>query len=73
LLGIEFGTILSGAIIIETVFGYPGIGTLFVSSLANRDYPVIMAINLIAAMTILVGNLLADICYAIADPRIRLD
>lgn len=73
LLGIEFGTILSGAIVIETVFGYPGIGTLFISAMTNRDYPVIMAINLIAAVTILVGNLLADIFYAVVDPRIRLD
>ncbi|WZY01758.1 ABC transporter permease [Bacillus sp. FSL W7-1360] len=73
LLGFEFGTLLGGAIITETVFNYPGLGTLFMSSIQNRDYPVIMAINLIAALSILVGNLLADISYAAIDPRIRLN
>ncbi|WP_088036645.1 ABC transporter permease [Evansella clarkii] len=73
LLGLEFGTLLSGAIITERVFNYPGLGQLFLTSITNRDYPVIMAINLILAVTILVGNLLADIFYAIVDPRIRYD
>jgi len=73
LLGLEFGTLLSGAIITERVFNYPGLGTLFLGAITNRDYPVIMAINLILAITILVGNLLADIFYAIVDPRIRYD
>lgn len=73
LLGFEFGTLLSGAVITEAVFNYPGLGTLFLNSIMNRDYPVIMAINLILAVTILVGNLLADIFYAIVDPRIRYD
>lgn len=73
LLGFEFGTLLSGAVITESIFVYPGIGTLFLSSILNRDYPVIMAINLILAVAILVGNLLADIFYAVADPRIRYD
>jgi peptide/nickel transport system permease protein len=73
LLGLEFGTLLSGAIITERVFNYPGLGTLFLGAISNRDYPVIMAINLILAITILVGNLLADIFYAIVDPRIRYD
>ncbi|PYZ91512.1 peptide permease [Salipaludibacillus keqinensis] len=73
LLGLEFGTLLSGAIITERVFNYPGLGTLFINSITNRDYPVIMAINLILAITILIGNLLADIFYAVVDPRIRYD
>lgn len=73
LLGLEFGALLSGAIITEQVFNYPGIGTLFLTAISNRDYPVIMAVNLILAVTILVGNLLADIFYAIVDPRIRYD
>ncbi|TSB48352.1 ABC transporter permease [Alkalicoccobacillus porphyridii] len=73
LLGLEFGTLLSGAVLVETVFNYPGLGTLFVGSITNRDYPVIMGINLILAMTTLIGNLLADIFYAVADPRIRYD
>ncbi|SDC09885.1 ABC transporter permease [Shouchella lonarensis] len=73
LLGIEFGTLLGGAVITEAVFNYPGLGTLFLSSVQNRDYPVLMAINLIAAVSILIGNLLADISYAAIDPRIRLN
>ncbi|NIK76885.1 peptide/nickel transport system permease protein [Paenibacillus castaneae] len=73
LLGFEFGTLLSGAVITEAIYVYPGIGTLFLTSILNRDYPIIMAINLILAVTILVGNLLADIFYAVADPRIRYD
>ncbi|TMW69912.1 ABC transporter permease [Alteribacter natronophilus] len=73
LLGVEFGLLLSGAVITENVFNYPGLGTLFLNSIQNRDYPVIMAINLILAVSILVGNLLADIFYAVVDPRIRYD
>lgn len=73
LLGFEFGTLLGGAVITEAIYVYPGIGTLFLTSILNRDYPIMMAINLILAVTILVGNLLADIFYAVADPRIRYD
>jgi peptide/nickel transport system permease protein len=73
LLGFEIGTILSGAIITESVYQYPGIGTLFISSITNRDYPVIMAINLMLGFFILLGNLLADIFYSVVDPRIRYD
>ncbi|WP_284141337.1 MULTISPECIES: ABC transporter permease [unclassified Virgibacillus] len=73
LMGFEFGALLSGAIITEQVFSYPGLGTLFINSITNRDYPVIMAINLLLGVTILIGNLLADIFYSIVDPRIRYD
>ncbi|MGG7619694.1 ABC transporter permease [Bacillus coreaensis] len=73
LLGFEVGILLSGAVITEGVFQYPGIGTLFLSSIGNRDYPVIMAINLMLGFFILLGNLLADIFYSIVDPRIRYD
>ncbi|WP_077214378.1 ABC transporter permease [Bacillus dakarensis] len=73
LLGLEIGILLSGAVITEAVFQYPGIGTLFISSIGNRDYPVIMTINLMLGLFVLVGNLLADIFYSIVDPRIRYD
>jgi peptide/nickel transport system permease protein len=73
LLGFEIGVLLSGAVITEGVFQYPGLGTLFLNSIGNRDYPVIMAINLLLGICILVGNLLADIFYSIVDPRIRYD
>lgn len=71
LLGFEFGSLVSGAVIIETIFSWPGIGKLFLESIQNRDYPVILAINLLSAFFLMVGNLLADICYALVDPRIR--
>lgn len=73
LMGFEFGTLLGGAIITEQVFNFPGLGTLFISSVVNRDYPVVMAIALFLGLAILIGNLLADIFYSIVDPRIRYD
>ncbi|GAA0322123.1 ABC transporter permease [Bacillus carboniphilus] len=73
LMGFEIGVLLSGAVITEGVFQYPGLGTLFLTSIGNRDYPVIMAINLLLGFFILLGNLLADIFYSIVDPRIRYD
>lgn len=73
LMGFEFGTLLGGAIITEQVFNFPGLGTLFISSVVNRDYPVVMAISLFLGIFILIGNLLADIFYSIVDPRIRYD
>jgi peptide/nickel transport system permease protein len=73
LMGFEIGVLLSGAVITEQVFQYPGIGTLFISSVTNRDFPVVMAITLILGLLILIGNLIADILYSIVDPRIRYD
>ncbi|MGG3573310.1 ABC transporter permease [Bacillus gobiensis] len=73
LLGFEVGYLLGGAIVVESVFNYPGLGTLFLQSIGNRDYSVIMAINLMLGFFILLGNLLADIFYSIVDPRIRYD
>ncbi|HEX6594861.1 MAG TPA: ABC transporter permease [Bacillota bacterium] len=73
LMGFELGALLSGAIITEQVFNYPGLGTLFINAVLNRDYPVTMAIALLLGVAILVGNLLADIFYSIVDPRIRYD
>lgn len=73
LMGFEFGGLISGAVITEQVFSYPGIGTLFIEAVTNRDYPVVMAITLLLGVMILVGNLLADIFYSIVDPRIRYD
>lgn len=73
LMGFELGALLGGAIITEQVFNFPGLGTLFISSVVNRDYPVVMAIALFLGLAILIGNLLADIFYSIVDPRIRYD
>lgn len=73
LMGFEVGVLLSGAVITEQVFQYPGLGTLFLSSVVNRDFPVVMAIAMLLGTLILIGNLLADIFYSIIDPRIRYD
>jgi peptide/nickel transport system permease protein len=63
--------LLGGTVIVEAIFAWPGMGTLAITAVRGRDYPVIMAINLISAMTILLSNLLADVIYAVIDPRIK--
>jgi peptide/nickel transport system permease protein len=68
---LDLPKLLGGTVIIEAVFAWPGMGTLAIESVRNRDYPVIMAINLLAAVLILMSNLLADVLYALVDPRIK--
>jgi peptide/nickel transport system permease protein len=63
--------LLGGTVIVEAIFAWPGMGTLAITAVRGRDYPVIMAINLISAVTILMSNLLADLIYAVIDPRIK--
>src|SRR5262252_1981448 len=63
--------LLGGAVIVESVFAWPGMGTLAITAVQARDYPVMMAINLISAVTIVMSNLLADVTYAVIDPRIK--
>ncbi|WP_227395766.1 oligopeptide ABC transporter permease [Jeotgalibacillus aurantiacus] len=72
-LGFDIATLISGAIITETIFTYPGIGQLFLESVGNRDYPTLMVITMMLSTLTLVGNLVADILYGVVDPRIRLD
>jgi len=71
--GYSIGFILAGAAVIETVFSWPGLGKFWVDVAGNRDYPTLMALSIIVALMILLGNLVADIAYAIVDPRIRYD
>ncbi|HKG24324.1 MAG TPA: ABC transporter permease [Thermomicrobiales bacterium] len=71
LLGFYVPFLLGGAVVVETIFALPGIGRLALDSVASRDYPVLLTINVLGALTVLVGNLLADVGYALADPRIR--
>lgn len=73
LFGLDLGALLGGAIITETIFTYPGLGQLFLDSVANRDYPVIMALSMITSTAVLFGNLIADILYAFVDPRIKYE
>lgn len=72
-LGFDLVTIVNGAVITETIFNYPGIGTLFLESVNQRDYAVIMTLTMFFSLLVLVGNLIADLLYGIVDPRIRLD
>ncbi len=68
---IDFGAVAGGAAITESVFNWPGMGSLFIDSLEGRDYPVLMAILLLGAVFVITFNLIADILYAVMDPRIR--
>jgi peptide/nickel transport system permease protein len=71
--GLQIPTLLSGALVTETVFTWPGMGRLFLDSLSYRDYPMVMGILMFSAVLVLLGNMLADTLYAVCDPRIRLD
>ena len=70
---LEVGNLLAGAVIVETVFAWPGIGQLAIQSIAARDFLVVQAIVLFVSTVYICMNLLADIAYAIIDPRIRLE
>ncbi|MBI2131569.1 MAG: ABC transporter permease [Candidatus Tectomicrobia bacterium] len=70
-IGFNFGFLLAGSALVETVFAWPGIGRLLYDSIFNRDYPVIMGIFLVVCSGIVVVNLLTDIAYAYLDPRVR--
>jgi len=70
-IGVQFGYMLGGSIIIEAVFAWPGIGQLLEQAIGWRDYPLVMAIAIFTSLAVLVINVLTDIAYAIIDPRIR--
>ncbi len=72
ILGLSIPGLIGGSVIFETIFAIPGMGQLFYMSVMSRDYPVVMGILFIGAILTLVGNLVADISYAVADPRIRI-
>jgi len=71
ILGFSLPGLIGGSVIFETIFAIPGMGQLFFTGVMARDYPLIMGILVIGAFLTLIGNLLADVCYSIADPRIR--
>jgi peptide/nickel transport system permease protein len=71
--GMSLPFLLGGATVIETVFAWPGMGRLTVSAVEGRDYPIIMATTMIAAILTVLGNLLADVAYAAVDPRVSYD
>jgi ABC-type dipeptide/oligopeptide/nickel transport system permease component len=71
LIGLQFGTVLTGAVITETVFAWPGIGRLLIQSIGFRDYPVVQGCILLIAVTYVGVNLVVDLLYGVLDPRIR--
>ena len=72
LLGLSLPAIFAGALVTEAVFNYPGMGLLFWDAAQRRDFPVLLGVTTIVAIATVVGNLLADIGYAVADPRVRV-
>lgn len=73
LLGMSMPILISGSFIVETIFSWPGMGRLGVNAIFSRDYPIVMGVTLFSSFLVLLGNLLADIFYAVLDPRIRYD
>jgi peptide/nickel transport system permease protein len=71
LLGVQLGGLLSGAVVVETVFGRQGLGSLLVTGIQDKDYPTVQAIVLIVATAYVVINIGVDVCYAFLDPRVR--
>jgi len=71
-ISLRLPSLFGGAVLIETIFGWPGLGRLSVRAIATRDYPSIMAFNLITALSVMVAYTLADIAYGFVDPRIRV-
>ncbi len=71
--GLSLPFLLGGAVIIETIFAWPGMGRLAVSAIQARDYPVILATTMVAAVLTVIGNLVADVTYAVVDPRVSYE
>jgi peptide/nickel transport system permease protein len=73
LLGLYLPFLFSGAVFVEVIFAWPGMGRIIVDAIFQRDYPLVMATSFVLAVMVVFGNLLADVLYAVADPRIRYD
>jgi peptide/nickel transport system permease protein len=71
LIAINLGYVVAGAITVEVVFNWPGLGTLTVDALAARDYPVLQGIFLFLSISVVLANLAADLIYGMLDPRVR--
>ncbi|MEZ4640295.1 MAG: ABC transporter permease [Caldilineaceae bacterium] len=68
---LNLGFVFSGATVVETVFSYPGLGRLLFEAVLNRDYPVLQAAFLLITISVIIGNILADLVYPVLDPRVR--
>jgi ABC-type dipeptide/oligopeptide/nickel transport system permease component len=73
LIGLQFGAVLTGAVITETIFSWPGIGRLLIQSIGFRDYPLVQGCILLIAVTYVAMNLVTDLLYGLVDPRIRYE
>lgn len=73
LLGLYLPFLLSGAVLVETIFGWPGMGRAIFDAILQRDYPMVMATSFVIAAMVVLGNLLSDVLYAVVDPRIRTE
>ena len=73
IIGYSFAYLITGAVLTEAVFGWPGIGSYAVDSARTLDYPAIIGVSLIGASAFLLANLITDVAYAYANPRIRLE
>ena len=71
ILGLQFGNVLAGAIVVETVFNWPGLGRLAFESVLRRDYPTILGVLLFSSIVVIVMNQVTDLCYRLIDPRIK--
>ncbi|MBP6018108.1 MAG: ABC transporter permease [Burkholderiaceae bacterium] len=71
-IGLQFGSLIGGIVVVERVFNWPGLGTLAFEAISGRDYPVLQATVTVLALLIVVANLLVDIAYGLVDPRIRI-
>ena len=72
LIGIDIGIFMGGAVVLESVFGWPGIGQLAWQAIQRVDIPIIMGVTIVSAVAIVLGNLLADMIAPFVDPRIKL-
>jgi len=71
IIGLHFGLMLGGAVMTETIFGWPGMGRLMYDAILRRDYPVLTGSLLVSSLLVILGNVVIDIFYAFLDPRIR--
>jgi peptide/nickel transport system permease protein len=71
--GLQFGFLVGGALVIETVFAVPGMGALLFTSITSRDYPVVQAIVVVSAVLVIIVNLLVDLSYSFLDPRVTYE
>jgi ABC-type dipeptide/oligopeptide/nickel transport system permease component len=73
IIGLQMGSLLSGTLITEMIFSWPGLGRLLITSINTRDYPQVQASILVIALTYILVNFISDLLYAVVDPRIKLE